>query len=226
MAMLNFDMISYGRENRDSLVVYGQSSNPNATWLADHYIAHADTFTTLKIHRVIQTELPANSDHYWFLRYGFPAMMGIERDFTPAYHTIGDTIGPLYYRYCGTNNLPLTTNTTRAAVASLARLAGATPSTGVAESPVRPRAAGLVAVRPSVGTGEFRLRLTAPARAGSRLRVYNATGRLVRSLDIAGRAEAEWDGRDETGRRAAAGSYLFRLTDGRRITTSRVIVTE
>ncbi|MFO7639104.1 MAG: M20/M25/M40 family metallo-hydrolase [bacterium] len=225
MAMLNFDMISYGRENRDSLNVYGQSSNPNATWLADFYIAHADTFTALKIRRIIRSTLDANSDHASFLKQGFHAMMAIERDFTPKYHTIGDTIGPLYYANCGTNNLPLATNTIRAAVASLARLAGASPLTGLAEGSVPSRAAGLVEVRPSVGVDGFRVRLTAPARPGSRLRVYNATGRLVRSLDIAGRAEAEWDGRDEAGRQAAAGSYLFRLTDGRRTTSLRAILT-
>ncbi|MFO7676625.1 MAG: M20/M25/M40 family metallo-hydrolase [bacterium] len=233
-AVLNFDMISYGRENRDSLDVIGKTANPPCGWLVDFYIAQADTFTDLKTRRRVLSYVSPNSDHYPFLARGYPALMGIERDFTPAYHTTGDTVGPLYFVNCGTNNLPLATDATRAAVATVAKLAGATVPTGLAEIPARParalraggpRAAGLASVRPSIGTGGFRLKLTAPARHGSRLRVYGATGRLVRSLDVAGRTEAGWDGLDESGRRASAGSYLFRLVDGRRATTLRAVLT-
>ncbi|RJR30015.1 MAG: T9SS C-terminal target domain-containing protein [Candidatus Latescibacterota bacterium] len=58
--------------------------------------------------------------------------------------------------------------------------------------------------------------LAAPARV--RLRIYDAAGRLVRSLveaeRPAGRHVELWDGRDASGRLAASGIYFYRLDAG------------
>ncbi len=59
--------------------------------------------------------------------------------------------------------------------------------------------------------------LPAPGRVG--LRVYDASGRLVRTLAAgivlpAGRGSLDWDGRDEGGRPVAAGIYICRLEAG------------
>jgi len=53
------------------------------------------------------------------------------------------------------------------------------------------------------------------------LRVYDVSGRVVRSLvagaeQDAGRYSIEWDGRDDAGRAAAAGLYFARLDAGGR----------
>jgi hypothetical protein len=214
-AMLNFDMISYGRENLDSLDVIGKSSNPDCGWLVDFYRAQADTFTTLKTKRSVSSYIQPNSDHYPFIARGYPALMGIERDFTPKYHTIGDTIGTLYYRNCGTNNWPMATEAIRAAVVSIAKLAGAYQPTGVEETPVR-GPARITGVEPALGRGPFVLRLSHPAGPASRLEVFDATGRQVRLLPAAGLRDIAWDASDHSGRRVVQGTYFLRLLgDGR-----------
>ncbi|MBN2537263.1 M28 family peptidase [candidate division WOR-3 bacterium] len=222
-AMLNFDMISYGRESRDSLDVIGKSSNPACGWLVDHYIAQADTFTTLKTKRSVSSYIQPNSDHYSFIARGYPALMGIERDFTPKYHTIGDTIGPLYYVNCGTNNWPMATEATRAAVASIAKLAGAYQPTGVEESPAR-GPARITGVEPAIGRGPFVLRLSRPAGPAARLEVFDATGRSVRELAAAGLRSVTWDGTDGGGLALAPGIYLLRLADGAGSATAKAVL--
>ena len=55
-----------------------------------------------------------------------------------------------------------------------------------------------------------------PAAAPVSLTIYDASGRLVRKLlnsgpGLAGRNEAVWNGRDDTGRQVSSGVYLYRL---------------
>lgn len=223
-AALNFDMISYGRENRDSLDVIGKTANPACAWLVDSFIANAAAYTTLKIRRRLSTNPTANSDHASFLSRGWPAFCGIERDFTPAYHTLGDTIGPLYYQYCGTNNWPLATEVTKAAVATIARFAGAYLPTGTAEPGQLPPPR-LLKVSPTVGPAPVRFALSAPPPAGTRLEVYNPAGRLVASALAAGPL-LEWRGTDAAGRRAPAGIYLFRISGPGFAATGRAVLTD
>jgi flagellar hook assembly protein FlgD len=58
--------------------------------------------------------------------------------------------------------------------------------------------------------------LAAPARVS--LRVYDASGRLVRALVEADRAAGRhaelWDGRDASGRLVASGIYFYRIEAG------------
>jgi hypothetical protein len=62
------------------------------------------------------------------------------------------------------------------------------------------------------------IRFANPARGAVRLRVFDVSGRLVRTLvdevREAGLHEATWDGRDQGGRAAASGVYLYRLDAG------------
>lgn len=66
------------------------------------------------------------------------------------------------------------------------------------------------------------------SEAGDRLtlRVYDAGGRLVRTLAdcsaVAGYRELAWDGRNDAGARLPAGCYLVALTAGSRTSTSKV----
>ena len=59
------------------------------------------------------------------------------------------------------------------------------------------------------------------------LRVFDLQGRLVRTLLSdqtfpRGRHEAIWNGRDDTGRRVASGTYFYRLEAGDYSETKRV----
>ncbi|MGQ0720591.1 MAG: FlgD immunoglobulin-like domain containing protein [Candidatus Eiseniibacteriota bacterium] len=100
-----------------------------------------------------------------------------------------------------------------------------------------PVAAGEVAVLPAevqlepgrpnpFGEG-FRASFSLPARDRVRLDVYDVAGRRVRRLIDgergAGRHEAVWDGRDESGRLVANGIYLLRLDTGERTLTTRAV---
>ena len=71
------------------------------------------------------------------------------------------------------------------------------------------------------------IRYDLPAPASVNLRVYDLAGRLVRVLLAeearqAGRHEATWDGRNDAGRAAASGLYLYRLEAGGFTATKRM----
>ncbi len=199
IAVLNFDMISYGRQNRDTLNVIGRNSSPNCAWLVDSFIANARAYTGLKTRRrLVNPGQAGYSDHASFWKYGYVALCGIENDFTPEYHTIGDTIGPLYYVNCGTNNWLMATEAIKAAVATIAKLAGAGIRTGVAQE--EPKHIG-PAVR-TVGKPPFRLPFN-QIGASDIFTIYDAQGRKVRSL-----SGNIWNGKDTKGRGARPGIYL------------------
>jgi len=218
-AVLNFDMISYGRQNRDSLEVIGKTS-PNCTWLVDAYRANCDTFAQLKTKKTMTSGNQYDySDHAPFWNRGYFAFCGIERDFTPKYHTIGDTIGTLYYVNCGTNNWPMATKAIKAGVATLAKLAGARVPTGIGEGAETPLPAELIAARPALGPGPVNLFFSAPARPGARVEVYDALGRQVGLFGVGGLRSA-------VSPETQPGIYLFRLVDGGLTSTAKAIVTE
>jgi hypothetical protein len=69
---------------------------------------------------------------------------------------------------------------------------------------------------------------TLPEAAMVQVEVFDVTGRLRRTMDRgwreAGRTELDWDLRDESGRRVAAGIYLVRARLGDRAWTKRIVV--
>jgi hypothetical protein len=198
---INHDMNTYGTAGRDSIRVVGKRSNPPCSTWVEYYMAMADTFTDLKCHREI-VDQQGTSDQSSFWKYGYTAIRDRYLDIDPVYHTTGDTIGPFQYYDCGTNNIPMYTEAIKATVATVAKLAGAhTDSTGVAEPPRFP---ALVKVAPSIGRAPVLVRLSS---AASGVSVYNAAGRLVRSLSG---NPLVWDGRDFAGAAAGAGVYYFR----------------
>ncbi len=64
------------------------------------------------------------------------------------------------------------------------------------------------------------------ASGHARLSVYDASGRLIRTLldgqRDAGRHDVTWNGRDETGRSVSAGVYLYRFEAGNSVQTRRM----
>jgi hypothetical protein len=207
LGVLNFDMISYGRQNRDSLIITGRTTSPNCRPLVDAYCANADTYTDLKYVKDMISSGGYGSDHYYFWQRGYLALWGEENDFTPMYHTIGDTIGPLYYTNCGTNNVGLCTEGIKAAVATLAKLAGAYQMTGQAGDGRPWSDFRLAQNRPN--PFRYQTSISFVTAGPVAIRVYDRGGRLVREL--AGHRTVQWDGRDLTGRRVAPGVYFYRI---------------
>ena len=60
------------------------------------------------------------------------------------------------------------------------------------------------------------------------LRIYNVSGRLVRTLVNgtvpAGRGSVVWDGRDQQGERLASGVYFYRLESSDRSATKKSLL--
>lgn len=87
-------------------------------------------------------------------------------------------------------------------------------ATGVAE-PGRAPGTGRLLVAPNPAPGATRISLAAPGLAYAVCRIYEPTGRLVRTLAMTGRngtLETAWDGRDESGRELSAGAYPFAVS--------------
>lgn len=69
---------------------------------------------------------------------------------------------------------------------------------------------------------------TLPSAARATLAVFDAEGRLVRTLlDGAlegGFKQAEWNGRDNTGRQVSSGVYFYRLQSGKHVLTRKMVL--
>jgi hypothetical protein len=116
--VFNADMIAYSDVQPEDLEVIGKTSNPPCEWLADFFIAAADSYTTLLTSKHLTSNwIP--SDNQSFLDYGYAALLGIE-DYgvvNPWYHSPGDTIGSGY------NDNAFCTEVIKAHVAAIAIMA-------------------------------------------------------------------------------------------------------
>ena len=97
------------------------------------------------------------------------------------------------------------------------------------DAPARPLELALSAGGPNPFAGRTTLRYALPHDGPVSLRLFDAQGRLVRTLadggSEAGEHTATWDGRDAGGGRANPGVYLARLeADGRRLVQRVVLV--
>ncbi len=81
-----------------------------------------------------------------------------------------------------------------------------------------PEAFALVGAVPNPFNPMTTVHFSLPATQGARLNVYDVQGRLVRELldevRSAGANQVNWDGRDQTGRGVASGTYFARLESG------------
>jgi hypothetical protein len=93
-----------------------------------------------------------------------------------------------------------------------------------------PAALALSAPAPNPARGPSTIRFALPQAGEVRLEVLDLQGRRVRSLVEGARAagphRAGWDGSDESGRRAAAGVYFYRLQAGGRTLSRKLVVLE
>jgi hypothetical protein len=96
--------------------------------------------------------------------------------------------------------------------------------TGVEAYDVRELA---LSASPNPFTSRTSIQFALPAAGEATIRVYEITGRLVRTIHrtgLSGGAHSiAWDGRDELGQNVAAGVYLYRLESGRVSETHQVV---
>jgi hypothetical protein len=83
--------------------------------------------------------------------------------------------------------------------------------------------------RPNPFNPSTTISFTLPAECAVRLDVYDVSGRLVARLidgarQSAGSHEVEWNGRDASGRAAASGIYVCRLTAGRETISRKMVL--
>lgn len=103
------------------------------------------------------------------------------------------------------------------------------PVTTASEDPVEvPSSVILLANHPNPFQGTTTLRFELPEASPVRLVVYDIMGRRVRTLvdDLrsAGSTSVAWDGRNESGRPMASGTYLARLEVGGRFETKTMVL--
>lgn len=224
--VINFDMIGYvtpANPNRDSMNAHYTTAVPNCSlFVCQFFQAVADTYTQLKIRKVRNTGTSGSSDHASFWKRGYKAMLGIERVLTPAYHTVGDTIGPHLYTNCGVNHLPFATQVIKTGVAVLAKLAVPVHSGVVVEEERSEDNKGFSIV-PTIGN---RFIINAPMiikNEHPHIEIYNTLGRIVRTLTLLPNKTAIWDGVDNKGNPLPAGIYFVAAKDGNRILVKRII---
>lgn len=157
------------------------------------------------------------SDHVPFQQAGIPAILAIDLDWDeyPYYHRTTDT----YDR----TTPALGTDIGRAALATVAQLAGPLGPASSVDNDGRVRDAGRAYPNP---TGSRARVVLSPSVSltESRRAIVDAGGRVVRVLDPSGKigAPLEWDLRDEVGRPVESGFYWLRAGDGAvRITVVR-----
>ncbi len=118
----------------------------------------------------------------------------------------------------------------RGAAAGLGEVYKIVPLNGVSGVGVGPAPKSLLlgAAHPNPSENGFAFRVGLPAAAATRLRVYDASGRLVRTiLDGAlssGTREMAWDARDANGTAVPTGVYFLRLDAGNETQTGKVSV--
>ena len=101
------------------------------------------------------------------------------------------------------------------------------PVAAVAESDGQPLGACLLPCTPNPFNPTTRIGFELPAESRVGLRVYDASGSLVKILAAAetypaGRRYAQWDGRDDGGKAVSSGVYFVLLTAGDRVDTQRM----
>ncbi len=223
--VLNFDMIGYvtpANPNRDSMNAHYTTAVPGCSlFVCQFFQAVADTYTQLKIRKVRNTGTSGSSDHASFWKRGYKAMLGIERVLTPAYHTIGDTIGPHLYTNCGVNHLPFATQVIKTGVAVLAKLAVPVHS-GVVVEENQAEKIQEFSIYPNPGN-RFIIHIPTGKKFQFRIEIYNVMGRLIKNLTPAEDNTAIWNGFDDNGNPLPAGIYFVAVKTENRVSVKRVV---
>ena len=228
VAVVNADMIGYWPTGwgRDLDVAY----EPNSEWLADQVISACNRYVQIPIAKHLSGA--CRDDHYSFTTRGISAVTNMDcwdahnggPESTPHYHRTTDTISTL--------NLPCMTQAIQVSVASVAELALPLSAVDVADRWSNAGDAGSLhlATRPNPFRAKTAVDFSLPEGGRVSLRVYDASGRRVRTLTDGirppGNYESTWSGTDNDGHPATAGVYYLVLEteserDAKRVTLLR-----
>jgi hypothetical protein len=158
------------------------------------------------------------SDHSSFWNEGYAAVLGIEQEvFTnPYYHQTTDILSN-YLTY-----FPFGTNCAKAAIATVAYLAGPVGPVGIGESHsgVAPSALTL-SISPNPVFESAALSLNRRLGTGSVVRLYDLSGRILESIEVGGEAGMMLtvDVSD-----LPAGTYVTRVIEGDGTTASAMML--
>jgi len=212
--VVNLDMIYYGPSGSDVLwVPYDNQS----TGLALALEAISDTYVPALTVDVEYSPGTTYSDHSSFWNAGYAAVLGIEQEVysNPYYHQTTDILSN-YLVY-----FPFGTNCAKAAIATVAYLAGPIGPTGVGGSHGSPvPSAVTLAVSPNPVTGSATFHFGGQP-AGAVLELRDLAGRIVRGgIAIpAGGPEQTLDLED-----LPAGTYVARITGSDGSTASTLLL--
>jgi hypothetical protein len=227
VAVVNSDMIGYWPTGwgRDLDVAY----EPVSEWLADLVIDVNSRYVGVPIAKHLSGA--CRDDHWSFTSRGISAITNMDcwdahnggPESTPYYHRSTDTISTL--------NLACMTQVVQVNVAVVAELARPLNPVGVTDqwTTVSDRANRLsLQIRPNPFGPSTMIAYRVPTTGIVSLRVYDAAGRLVRTVATGEQEEGDqsriWRGNDDVGRPATPGVYFVRLRVGAERQTKRVVL--
>lgn len=229
VAVINSDMIGYWPTDweRDLDVAY----EPVSEWLADHVIAVCRDYVGIPTAKHLSGA--CRDDHYSFTSRGYSAVTNMDcwdahnggGETTPHYHRTSDTIATL--------NLDCMTQVVQVNIASVAELAHPSSAVGIADNlPTSSVGSTLpsLTIQPNPVAPSTTLSYYVPTKGPVSLRIYSASGRLVRTLVSCDRSEGRygttWRGLDDLGQPVAAGVYYaaLRAADAQNVTKRIVLL--
>jgi hypothetical protein len=216
-AALTMDMVSAWQDDFGVLIEANQASEPLMVSLRDNVVALGELQWSFSFN-------PFGSDHIPFLQAQIPALLAIEEDWAAygEYHTSADTFDEI--------DPALGYAITRALAGTIVDQAGLSTSVGI-DDPDVPAVladdrAWLGHPIPNPFNPRTRFEYAIPREGHVSLRIYDARGRIVRTLVEAvlpaGRDDVVWDGTDRTGRAVASGLYFSRLEFEGTVVTRRM----
>ncbi len=107
------------------------------------------------------------------------------------------------------------------------RVARTAPSSAGVGEVGRGQVVRLVDVHPNPAIGDVRIFFSSAPREAAIVAIYDATGRLIRTLGTGvpgGEQSVTWDGRNDAGRPAGAGTYFVRVTTGAELVARPVLL--
>ena len=138
------------------------------------------------------------------------------------YEVTGRTVGQYWYRVRGHNAAWAWNNQGPLEDVDVT-------GTGIAAGPERRAETRFTDLGPNPAAGGVTVGYSLAARGPLSITIYDASGRQVRTLESgmrdAGTGSTHWDGRDERGRRFAAGVYYCRLAADR-VLTARLVLAD
>jgi PKD repeat protein len=136
--VLNLDMIAYDSDPFPILDLHARTNIPGSEAIADLFIQVVSAYSVpLTPHKFLTASLGNQSDNKSFWDYGYAAILGIEDydNFTPYYHTTGDTLSTL--------NMTYFTNFVKASLGTFAHMAGLIDPVGTLSGQVNDAQDGL-----------------------------------------------------------------------------------